>query len=40
MSGRAILAAMVAGERDHAALADLSVRQLRAKIPALTHPGR
>lgn len=37
MSGRAILAAMVAGERDPAVLADLSVRQLRAKIPALTQ---
>ena len=36
MSGRAILAAMVAGERDPAVLADLSVRQLRVKIPALT----
>ncbi|TAM70371.1 IS110 family transposase [Mycobacterium sp.] len=35
-SGRAILGAMVAGERDPAVLADLSVRQLRAKIPALT----
>jgi transposase len=34
-SGRAILGAMVAGERDPAVLADLSVRQLRAKIPAL-----
>lgn len=35
MSGRAILAALVAGERDPAVLADLSVRQLRVKIPAL-----
>lgn len=34
-SGRAILGAMVAGERDPAVLADLSVRQLRIKIPAL-----
>lgn len=34
-SGRAILGAMVAGERDPAVLADLSVRQLRVKIPAL-----
>jgi transposase len=34
-SGRAILSAMVAGERDPAVLADLSVRQLRVKIPAL-----
>lgn len=37
MSGRRILSAMVAGERDPAVLADLSVRQLRAKIPALTQ---
>lgn len=37
VSGRAILAAMVAGQRDAAALADLSVRQLRVKIPALTQ---
>jgi transposase len=36
-SGRAILGAMVAGERDPDVLADLSVRQLRAKIPALTR---
>lgn len=36
-SGRAILGALVAGERDPATLADLSVRQLRAKIPALTR---
>ena len=37
VSGRAILGAMAAGERDPAALADLSVRQLRTKIPALTQ---
>lgn len=37
ISGRAILGAMVAGERDPVVLADLSVRQLRAKIPALTR---
>lgn len=36
-SGRAILQAMVAGERDPAVLAQLSVRTLRAKIPALTQ---
>ncbi|MGB8381450.1 MAG: IS110 family transposase [Dermatophilaceae bacterium] len=35
LSGRTILGAMVAGERDPGVLADLSVRQLRAKIPAL-----
>lgn len=37
VSGRAILAALVAGERDPAALADLSVQRLRVKIPALTQ---
>ncbi len=37
VSGRAILAAMTAGERDPAVLADLSVRRLRVKIPALTQ---
>ena len=36
-SGRAILAALVAGERDPAVLADLSVQRLRVKIPALTQ---
>jgi transposase len=36
-SGRAILAALVAGQRDPATLAELSVRQLRVKIPALTQ---
>lgn len=36
-SGRAILRAMVAGERDPAVLADLSVQRLRIKIPALTQ---
>jgi transposase len=36
-SGRAILSALVAGERDPAVLADLSVRRLRVKIPALTQ---
>lgn len=34
-SGRAILAAMVAGEGDPGVLAELSVRTLRAKIPQL-----
>lgn len=37
VSGRAILAAMAAGERDPSVLADLSVRRLRVKIPALTQ---
>lgn len=36
-SGRAILAAMVAGEHDPATLADLSMKKLRVKIPALTQ---
>lgn len=36
-SGRAILRAMVAGERDPAVLADLSLQRLRVKIPALTQ---
>lgn len=36
VSGRAILRALAAGERDPALLADLSVRGLRAKIPTLT----
>lgn len=35
-TGRAILDAMVAGERDPHTLAELSVRTLRAKIPQLT----
>jgi transposase len=34
-SGRAILAALIAGERNPQALAQLSVRRLRKKIPAL-----
>lgn len=37
VSGRAILSALVKGERDPAVLADLSVRGLRPKIPALTQ---
>lgn len=36
-SGRAILSAMVAGQRDPAVLADLAVRRLRDKIPVLTR---
>ena len=36
-SGRKILRAMVAGERDPAVLADLSLQRLRVKIPALTQ---
>jgi transposase len=37
VSGRAMLAAMIDGERDPAALADLAKRRLRSKIPALTE---
>jgi len=37
VSGRAILHALAAGERDPQVLAELSVRQLRSKIPALTQ---
>jgi transposase len=37
VSGRAMLEALVAGQRDPAKLADLSVRRLRSKIPALTE---
>jgi transposase len=36
-SGRAILEALIAGERDPAVLAELAQRRLRAKIPALTE---
>lgn len=36
-SGRAMLAALVAGERDPAVLADLSIGHLRLKIPALNQ---
>ena len=35
VSGRAMLEALVAGQRDPAVLADLAKRRLRAKIPAL-----
>ena len=37
VSGRAMLAALIAGERDPAQLADLAKRRLRSKIPALTE---
>lgn len=36
-SGRAMLEALVDGQRDSAVLADLAQRRLRAKIPALTE---
>jgi len=36
VSGRAMLEALIAGQRDPAVLADLAKRQLRKKIPALT----
>src|SRR5690606_29093574 len=35
-TGRSILTALVAGERDPEVLADLAVRTLRAKIPELS----
>jgi transposase len=37
VSGRAMLEALIAGQRDPAVLADLAQRQLRKKIPALTE---
>ena len=37
VSGRAMLEALVAGERDPAVLAELAKRRLRAKIPELTQ---
>ncbi|HYO17895.1 MAG TPA: IS110 family transposase [Dermatophilaceae bacterium] len=37
VSGRAMLEALINGQRDPAALADLAKRRLRAKIPALTE---
>jgi len=37
VSGRAMLEALIAGQRDPAVLADLAKRQLRKKIPALTE---
>ncbi len=36
VSGRAMLEALIAGQRDPAVLADLAKRQLRKKIPELT----
>jgi transposase len=40
VSGRAMLEALIAGQRDPAVLADLAQRQLRKKIPALTEALR
>ena len=37
VSGRAMLAALISGERDPARLADLAKRRLRSKIPELTE---
>ena len=37
VSGRAMLEALIGGQRDPAALADLAKRRLRSKIPALTE---
>jgi transposase len=37
VSGRAMLAALIAGQRDPAVLADLAKRRLRSKIPELTE---
>ena len=37
VSGRLMLEALIAGDRDPAALADLAKRRLRSKIPALTE---
>jgi transposase len=37
VSGRAMLEALIAGDRDPAALADLAKRRMRAKIPELTE---
>jgi transposase len=37
VSGRAMLEALIAGERDPAVLADLAKQRLRSKIPALTE---
>jgi transposase len=37
VSGRAMLDALIAGDRDPAALADLAKRRLRSRIPALTE---
>ncbi len=40
VSGRLMLEALIAGDRDPAALADLAKRRLRSKIPALTEALR
>jgi transposase len=40
VSGRAMLEALIEGQRDPMVLADLAKRQLRAKIPALTEAMR
>lgn len=40
VSGRAMLEALIAGERNPAVLADLAKRQMRSKIPALTEALR
>jgi transposase len=40
VSGRAMLEALIAGERDPAVLADLAKQRLRQKIPALTEALR
>jgi transposase len=37
VSGRAMLKALISGQRDPAVLADLAKRRMRAKIPALTE---
>lgn len=37
VSGRAMIEALIAGDRDPAGLADLAKRRLRSKIPALTE---
>ncbi|NEA60408.1 hypothetical protein G3I60_41175 [Streptomyces sp. SID13666] len=36
-TGRAVINALIEGERDFGALADLAVRRARSKIPALTE---
>src|SRR5258708_37443095 len=37
VSGRAMLEALIAGQRDPAVLADLARRRMRSKIPAVTE---
>ena len=39
VSGRAMLEALIAGQRDPDVLADLARRRLRARIPELAYPG-